>query len=60
MKEEYMPKQLLSFHDKVYRVDDKTGDIQRVDFTDINNTLEAKELIAHLARLSADKLTLPD
>jgi hypothetical protein len=51
-----MPKQFLRMHGKVYRVDDKTGDIQRVTFEDINNTTEAKEVIANLALLAADKL----
>jgi hypothetical protein len=58
-KEETMAKEFLQFKGKLYRLDSKTGDIQRVIYEDINNTLEAKELIAHLVSLSADKLQYP-
>jgi hypothetical protein len=57
-QEARMPKQFFNAHGKIYRVDDKTGVIQRVTFEDIdNNTQEAKELIALLAATSTARLT---
>jgi hypothetical protein len=50
-----MPKQFYNVDGTLYRVDDKTGDVKRVVYEDINGTAEVKKVLAYLAALSADK-----